>query len=53
MEPAFIINHLLGFVFHVEVAHEYVPSPKADLPTAIRVWTVNHRLATAELFSTT
>lgn len=52
MQPAIFINCLFGFLFHVQVAHEDVPSWEADLPIAIFIWLMDQCPAACHFLST-
>ena len=53
MQPALCVERLLRLVGHVEVTHEDVTAPEADLSVALLVWVVQLCLAPGELFTTT
>lgn len=44
-QPAVLVKSLLGFVRHVQVAHEHVPTPETDLSAPVFVWFVQLHLA--------
>lgn len=53
MQPALRIESLLRLVGHVEVTHEDVAAPEADLSVSLLVRVVQLRLAPRDLFTTT
>lgn len=53
VQPALGIESLLGLVGHVEVTHEDVTAPEADLAISLLVRVVQLRLAPWNLFTTT
>lgn len=53
MQPALCIESLLCFVGHVEVTHEDVAAPEADLTVSLLVRVVQLRLAPWDLYTTT
>lgn len=53
MQPALCIESLLCLVGHVEVTHEDVTAPEADLTVSLLVRVVQLRLAARDLFTTT
>lgn len=46
VQPTVLVDGLGGFVRHVQVAHEDVAAPEANLPATVRVGLVQLRLAT-------
>lgn len=51
VQPALGIQSLLRLVGHVEVTHEDVAAPEADLTVPVLVWVVQLRLASWDLFT--
>lgn len=51
VQPTLSVQGLLRLVRHVEVAHEDVAAPEADLAVALGVWIVQLRLAPGNLFA--
>ena len=49
VKPAVGVQSLLCLVSHVEVAHEHVAAPEADLAVPLLVWVVKLRLAPLDL----
>lgn len=52
MQPALCIESLLRLIGHVEVTHEDVTPPEADLAISLLVRVVELRLAPWDLFTT-
>lgn len=53
VQPTLCIESLLRLVGHVEVTHEDVTAPEADLPDPLAVLVVQLRLAPWDLFTAT
>ena len=45
VQPAALVQGLCGFVGHVQVAHEDVPTPEADLSVPVGIWVLQLGLA--------
>lgn len=52
VQPSLCIQSLLRLLRHVEVTHEHVTTPEADLSVSLFVWVVQLRLTPWDLFTT-